>query len=316
MIQSQQDDKQADAPDEGWFDSMDAPNGKLPSGRGMRERILSGIYLLPALFTVMNGVLGFGAIHFATKSAQGQATMTQLAIACWLIAASMVCDMLDGRVARMTRKTSDFGGQLDSLCDAISFGVAPAIILHRTVTHALRTQTLLAIPEGMETSLERVAWCVAAIYVACAVLRLARFNVENEPDESSHMRFVGLPTPAAAGAVAAPVLYFTDLTWAGWGPTTWLPLTAAIVLPVIGLTSALLMVSRVPYPHLVNKFIRSKRSFGSLVKITVLLVLVFIEPLGMLALVAVGFVVLGLLTGLLKRRREPPPEADRISEGD
>ena len=103
-----------------------------------RTRILRGIAALPSMVTLGNGIAGFAAIHFATKplpaalmdpahSAAAGAWLTQnMVLAAWLVFVAMVFDALDGRLARMTRRTSDFGGQLDSLCDAISFGVAPA----------------------------------------------------------------------------------------------------------------------------------------------------------------------------------------------
>ena len=169
----------------------DSPLESLPDARPRRfgrarRRILRSTAVLPSLFTISNGLAGFGAIHFATKAVLTlDARLENLAIAAWLLVAAMICDMLDGRVARMTRMTSDFGGQLDSLCDAISFGVAPAIMMLRAVVALLGEVSV--VPHVV--ALERTVWCVAAIYMACAVLRLARFNVENEPDESAHMDF-------------------------------------------------------------------------------------------------------------------------------
>ncbi|MFP4055056.1 MAG: CDP-alcohol phosphatidyltransferase family protein [Phycisphaerae bacterium] len=285
---------------------VDEDNASQLSENGpFRRRILRGIFLLPAFFTVMNGVFGFGAIHFATKDAQGSATLGNLAMACWLIVASMLCDMLDGRVARMTRRTTDFGAQLDSLCDAVSFGVAPAILAVRTVTMAIENSAVSWVTRwaGMELTTGRLVWCIAAIYVACAVLRLARFNVENEPDESSHMMFEGLPTPAAAAAVIGMVLLMVHAHGRGWGTDSWLLPATTIVLPLLTLCAGLLMVSRVTYPHLVNQLLRSKRPFNFLVKLTIVAVLMLLEPMLMLAGAAVGFVMLGVVRAVFYRHR-------------
>ena len=165
-----------------------------------RFTLMQSTAVLPSFVTVLNGLAGLGAIHFATMAKYGQfdsGHMGNLQTAAWLIALAMIFDMLDGRLARMTRRTSDFGAQLDSLCDAISFGVAPAILMVHMTIPALREMGAL----GHDWHLDRVVWLVASVYVACAVLRLARFNVETEADESAHMFFRGLPTPgAAAGA--------------------------------------------------------------------------------------------------------------------
>src|SRR5690606_5984044 len=106
-----------------------------------------------------------------------------------LIFLAMLFDTFDGQVARMTRTTSDFGGQLDSLCDVVSFGVAPAFLLVKMVP--------------LFTSVHREAvWSIAALFTCCAALRLARFNVETD-ESDDHGTFAGLPTPAAASIIAS-----------------------------------------------------------------------------------------------------------------
>src|SRR5215472_8842607 len=119
-----------------------------------------------------------------------------------LILAAMVFDALDGYAARLSKTASDFGGQLDSLCDAISFGAAPAFLL-------------LRLGLDWEKPLVRQAVAmIAALYVVCAVLRLARFNLENSPDAASHKRFKGLPSPAAAGCVVSLAI-LRSASWSG-----------------------------------------------------------------------------------------------------
>jgi CDP-diacylglycerol--serine O-phosphatidyltransferase len=275
-----------------------------------RRRILRSTALLPALFTVSNGLCGFAAIHFATKDAVGAAQMMNLWVAGWLIVAAMVCDLLDGRLARMTRKTSDFGGQLDSLSDAISFGVAPAVLMVRTVFYVLREQATYV-------ALERVILCVAGVYVACAILRLARFNVENEPDEASHMRFTGLPTPGAAGGLTSLVLLFAYYhDHYKWFAGSWLFYSLSIVLPVLALACALLMVSRVDYPHLINQYIRGKRPFAYLVKLVVTALAVMLLPMETAAAVIVAYILWGPLraaVSALRGRGKSSPQGPRAA---
>ena len=268
-----------------------------------RRRILQSTAVLPGLVTILNGLAGFAAIHFATKDALGSAGAPNMTIAAWLIFTAMAFDMLDGRLARMTRRTSDFGGQLDSLCDVISFGAAPAVLMLRLVVTVLRGQVekIASIPPQLAAeSVERAVWCVAAIYLACAALRLARFNVENEPDESSHMDFRGLPSPAAAAVVAALVLLFEHLaTLQGpQGASTWMLAGVGLCLPVATLAVALLMVSRFRYPHVVNQYIRGRRPFSYLVKAVVVLIAMFFEPYLTIATVVLVFALSGPIGAL------------------
>jgi CDP-diacylglycerol--serine O-phosphatidyltransferase len=271
-------------------------------GRRLRRRILRSTALLPAMFTVSNGLLGFGAIHFATKVGLGAAptpgTMFDLSLGAWLLFGAMFCDMIDGRLARMTRRTSDFGAQLDSLSDMISFGVAPAILMLRTVIIAMRTVTV-------NTSVERVVWCISAVYVACAALRLARFNVENVPDESAHMSFSGLPSPGAAAAVAASVLLLCH--YPEWLTQSWWYWTTSFALPALTLAAALLMVSRIRYPHLVNQYIRGKRPFNYLVWLVLMVLAGFFEPFIALAMGAVAYALSGPVRWLVSLTRPKPP---------
>ena len=284
-----------------------------PRRAGARQRMLRSTAVLPGLVTILNGLAGFGAIHFATKDALGApGALGNLRFAAWLIFAAMVCDMLDGRLARMTRRTSDFGGQLDSLCDAISFGAAPAMLMMRTVVVALREGMIGFVPSV--PSVERLVWCIAAVYMACAVLRLARFNVENDPDESAHMDFRGLPTPGAATVVASFVLLLEHLVniEAGWLGSPWLkgwlattPALAAVgvALPAVTLAAALLMVSRFQYAHLVNKYIRGKRPFGYLVKLVILLLVGLLEPFVVTAAAATAYALSGPVGAVWRRGR-------------
>ena len=158
--------------------------------RRVRRQRLKYVTILPSLVTILNGVCGFTAIALAGKG--------EFAKAGYMILLAMIADMLDGRLARMSKSTSSFGGQLDSLCDVISFGVAPAFLMLKVLEYKLAGFAEFNLTT-IESFLQRFIWLAAAAYISCAAIRLARFNVENEEDESAHMSFIGLPTPAAAG---------------------------------------------------------------------------------------------------------------------
>lgn len=278
-----------------------------------KRRILRTTAALPALFTLGNVLAGFASIHFSTKDALGQATLGHLNLACLLILVAMVCDMLDGRVARLTRKTSEFGAQLDSLADIVSFGTAPAMLMLRTVIMVLHGQVdrLTLLPDSM--GLERSIWCVAGVYLACAALRLARFNVETDESESSHMVFRGLPSPGAAAAVTTLVLLFAHLAGIerGWRAQPWLLGTVSVTLVAVTLAAALLMVSNFPYPHLVNRYVRGRKPFGFLVRLVLVALAVLLEPF----VAAAGFALVYLLWGPVAalRRGRPGVTSERPS---
>jgi CDP-diacylglycerol--serine O-phosphatidyltransferase len=190
-----------------------------------------------------------------------------------LILLAMLFDAIDGQVARITRGVSDFGAQLDSLCDLVSFGLAPAILLVKMC------------PQFTNLHSEAI-WSIAALYACCAAMRLARFNVESDSDDD-HTMFAGLPTPAAAAAIASFAILSYSLrneravTIENFDTYDW---WMQRLLPLFSIIIALLMVSRVPYPHPLTQFIRGHRSFAQLVAIVfslmaLLTVRVFAVPL-------------------------------------
>jgi len=288
-----------------------------------KRRLLVTISILPSMFTLSNGLLGFAAIHLATRTAiNGEPAL--LGVAAWLLFAAMVCDMIDGRLARFARKTSDFGAQLDSMCDVISFGIAPPILMIRTVMGAVHGQ-VSKVPllwRFSDVGVERVLWIIGAVYVAGAAMRLARFNVENEPDESAHMSFRGLPSPGAAAAVGTLVLLFDHLmhlnegSWTGPWPALIVPETAlwvaaiiSLTLPLMTLAAGLLMVSNFRYHHVVNQYIRGRKPFGYLVKLLLLLAAALIEPFLTMAAAATTYALWSPITAILRRARGPGPAA-------
>jgi CDP-diacylglycerol--serine O-phosphatidyltransferase len=186
----------------------------------------------------------------------------------FLIFIAMLFDALDGHVARLSRTSSDFGAELDSLCDVISFGVAPGFLLVKMC------------PRFAFLHREAV-WTIAASFAACAALRLARFNVETS-DEDDHLHFSGLPSPAAAGSIAGfAIIFYTLMGKSGLTPPPFAETIYAVlqtVLPFYAILVALLMVSRIPYPHVVNQVFRGERSFSHLVKLVFAVVAVMIVP--------------------------------------
>jgi len=236
--------------------------------RRVRRQRLKYITILPSLITLLNGICGFAAIGFASKGFSAgvdnfsfhKLELPYFAIAGYMIFFAMIADMLDGRVARMSHTTSSFGGQLDSLCDIVSFGVAPAFLMLKILDYKL---TVLVAPTPVFSDfLGRFIWLAATIYIACAAIRLARFNVENEEDETEHMSFVGLPVPGAAGVLASLVVFYEDmLPSLGTGSAVYNIGEIMILysLPFVAIGAALLMISRIPYPHLINQYFRGRK---------------------------------------------------------
>jgi len=220
------------------------------------------VTLLPSLITLLNGIFGFTAIVLASKANEPEAgRMSCFAVAGYMIVLAMFADMLDGRLARMSQSTSSFGGQLDSLCDLISFGVAPAFIMLRLVESELQLHEIFC-----GNLVHRFIWLVALVYFSCAAIRLARFNVENDENEVAHMSFVGLPSPGAAGFVISLIIFQQERV-----PDLDLFVYA---LPLATLGVAVLMVSRVRYPHIVNVYLKGKQPFGYFIRVLLFLGLV------------------------------------------
>src|SRR5688572_11329920 len=258
-----------------------------------RRAYIRSVYFLPSLATLGNAVCGFGAMYVASIAAtaiEGGAggyvfrdpwarfmAQNGFVAAAYLIFIAMVFDALDGRLARFTRHTTDFGGQLDSLADVVSFGAAPAFI----ALQLFRVEVLDPNP-GIPVALSRLNWAIGALFFSCAALRLARFNVSNEHGEQHHFSFLGLPSPGAGGAVCAWIIMQQDLRLLGSGPDGYeaarhLANACVYVLPIIVLGTGLLMISNTRYPHVVNRFLRGKRSFARLLFVVVLLLLLVVR---------------------------------------
>jgi CDP-diacylglycerol--serine O-phosphatidyltransferase len=204
---------------------------------GLRDRLIDPrspdrrprrvAYALPTLFTAGNIFLGYLSIlrsfRGAMLAASGAAGASDhFTIAAEAIGAAVFLDGLDGRIARMTNTTSDFGREMDSLADVVSFGIAPAVLAFAWGVQFVDT----SIAEGVRSHLFRAGYFIAFLFLLCGAARLARFNVQKHPipknpGHPNRKYFVGLPIPAAAGMVCAVVFSF------GGQPLAWWPLSVA-----------------------------------------------------------------------------------------
>jgi CDP-diacylglycerol--serine O-phosphatidyltransferase len=228
-----------------------------------------GLYLLPHLLTTANIYFGFFAIVNAFGGQPDRAALG--------IILAMVCDTLDGRLARLARSTSRFGVEYDSIADTVSFGVAPA---------------MLAFSAGNLEVLGRTGWVMPFLFTVCAALRLARFNVS---PSRYRARFEGLPSPAAAGAVASTQWFASFLRASGLDFDVPESLIAA-GMAILGL----LMVS--PRPYRSFKELDLRHSYGTLVVVVIALAVVIQEPSVSLFLIGVVYALSGPIEWLWRRR--------------
>jgi CDP-diacylglycerol--serine O-phosphatidyltransferase len=211
------------------------------------------VTILPAMLTLGNAALGFTAVATVVDAAYSFSSNAplyheKLKIAIFCIFGAMVCDALDGAVARMVRGATEFGGYLDSLADIVSFGIAPALIVKAIIK--LDFQLFQGINWDPWS---KITWLVTGMFCLGAILRLARFNAENAPDAESHQYFEGLPTPPAAGLlISLALLYIIDSSMKN--VMFW---TMIIAGPFLGV----MMVSRVRYIHLINKVLLGEHTF-------------------------------------------------------
>ena len=248
-----------------------------------KESMRRGIYILPNLVTAASLFAGFYSMVATLNGNYSTAAV-------WIFI-SAVCDGLDGKVARMTGTTSKFGVEFDSLADLVAFGVTPAFLMY---AWALR-------PFG------RLGWVAAFLFLVCAALRLARFNVQVDTVESK--RFVGLPTPASACMVASTVLLFYHFNW----PSSFKKLA---ILGLIYLL-AFLMVSNFRYNSFKDPAFIKRQPFGFLLLAVVLLIVIAAEPVIMTFSVLLLYILSGpidyVVTWPRRRRLEKAVHKGRES---
>jgi len=298
--------------------TKDNADGNERAPRQRKVRALPPVSTIPTLFTLANLVCGFAAIHYASKPI-GTTTIfdwSTLTVAGILVFVGMFFDSIDGAVARLTKSMSDVGAMLDSLSDIVTFGVAPALMMLRLVSHYYygpeESQASIIGPEAGDF-FSKIIWGIAAVYLCCTALRLARFMVET-PSASveDHRLFSGLPTPGAAGAIASLIVLQQHLLFTTSETSTTqaiLANTFALGIPFVTLLCAFAMISRLPYAHFVNRYLAPKQDFTWLAKIIIPLVFASLWPQITLA---VGFTMYAL-TGplaLIKKKRVSPPQVE------
>lgn len=232
--------------------------------RGKKER--KGIYVIPNLFTSASL---FGGFYAVIASIQGRFEAAAIAIVI-----SCVFDGLDGRIARITRTTSLFGKEYDSLSDLVAFGVAPGI---------------LAFEWALE-SFGRLGWLAAFMYVICGALRLARFNVQKNSLDANY--FKGLPIPAAACFIASLILFTSALEG--------IEKNKSLLIIVMIYTLSFLMVSSVDYLNFKKFDIRNQKPFNMLVSIILVLLVIAYRPKIMLFFIILLYVLSGPVITLFR----------------
>jgi CDP-diacylglycerol--serine O-phosphatidyltransferase len=226
-----------------------------------RYRFRRGVYLLPSLLTMGNMFCGYACVVYAMRG--------EYATAAPFIGFAVVLDMLDGRIARLTGTTSEFGVEFDSMADIISFGMAPAI---------------LSFQWGL-SALGRLGWAAGFLFVAAAAMRLARFNIQSAGGGDKRY-FVGMPSPAAAAIPAATVFAYP---WGLYDYREALPALAMVLVP------AVLMVSTIRFRSFKTLDSRTRRPYTVLIFVAAAIVLVATHPQSMLVVVAYGYLASGFI---------------------
>ena len=212
------------------------------------------IYFLPNLMTAGNLFCGFLALTKIVEADPASDNFIHVIhTALFLILLACIFDLLDGRVARMGGSESPFGREFDSLADIVSFGAAPAFLVHRIVL------------AGVFVEYPQLGWFIASVYLICGAFRLARFNcLAAMSGGGGGKEFLGFPIPAAAGLVASLTLLLLWIEEKGFSESKW-----RYLLPVIMLFLSAMMVSEVKYPSFKSLDFRAKRSFAKMLIIVI-----------------------------------------------
>jgi CDP-diacylglycerol--serine O-phosphatidyltransferase len=257
------------------------------------------------MLTLGNLACGVASIIYSADAisiaATGAAPMAKLFTAALLLFIAMVFDALDGKVARMTGTASQFGAELDSLADLVTFGCAPAILVWRATAHMASGDVMVDSDAG-----RKVLFGICILYAACTALRLARFNVDTDTSEDSHRWFRGLPSPAAAAFVATTFFLYEYLLEAFRdAPETIETINSifTILLPAACGVGAALMVSNMPYVHVVTQFFGGRRPMVHLLRILGLIFVVFIWTQPAIAAAVYIYVLSGPIIWALRWRR-------------
>lgn len=280
---------------------------KNPERRGLRK----GLYLIPSVFTAANIGMGFYAVMAAVRGFQfvGYGTERDLVKAAFYldnaakaIGWAVLFDMLDGRIARMTKTTTEIGVQLDSIADVVTFGLAPAVLAYVWGYGA-------SLQEGSD--LHNLAWFLSFMYLMCGGFRLARFNVQSSRPrilaegtiKMDKKSFVGLPIPVAGGLIAA-IIHFTPVPLVYYGSER-ARIYSLLLMALVGFLSVL-MVSTLRFPAFKTVGTRS-RSMRTIILAVALGMLIFLYSRHVLLILVIVYILHGLLSrvfGMFHRRPE------------
>jgi CDP-diacylglycerol--serine O-phosphatidyltransferase len=268
------------------------------------RRMRKGMYILPSVFTTLNIAAGYYAILQVTHGSLAEAWHFDNAAKA--IGFAVLFDGLDGRIARMTHTSSDFGRELDSLADVITFGVAPALLAWMW---GFRLLSALLSSTDTVNKLVQLGAIASFLFLVAGASRLARFNIAVNPQPSNPGRpgkkyFVGMPIPAGAGVVAA-VVHFS----AGEPITSWF---TAILWLVAMIVVSFLMVSRWRFYSFKDIDLRSRQPFRLIIIFAMLFAAIWFYSRQVLFIIALLYMCSGIfwrLQWIFRRRRNPPPPA-------
>ncbi|MFA7229966.1 MAG: CDP-alcohol phosphatidyltransferase family protein [Victivallaceae bacterium] len=239
---------------------------------------------VPNALTLCNSLCGFAAILYTLRVYDSRlGNMEVFAISAWIILCAMVFDALDGFAARIFNAASMHGLQMDSLADMVTFGVAPAVIV-AIMTHCLKV---------MNQWQNLMVYGFCAIYLGCAALRLATYNVHAILEKKSGDRFTGLPSPGAAAAICSIVIFYRYYS----GPIAHL----AFVLPVYAAVLGLLMVSNIPYQHMGKWIFSVKRNKKRMVVFLLILLAVIVFKIAAIAALINIYIFSGPIMAIINK---------------
>jgi len=250
-----------------------------------------GIYILPTLFTIGTIFCGFYAVINAMK---GEFDLAALALGF-----AVVCDGMDGRIARLTNSTSEFGVQMDSLADVITFGLAPAVL-----AYVWGSKSIAPTFPPVAKHVQQIGWIVSFAFVICGAMRLARFNIHSTRPQppnaqpTSKKDFVGMPIPAGAGLIAA-IIHFDPAPIAHWSVgTLWNILVGFL---------SFLMISTIRYPSFKHIDLKSRKSHLNFYLLAVMMALIYLYSQVVLLIIATGYASSGFVIKiyqLIKHRND------------
>ncbi|MFP6737867.1 MAG: CDP-alcohol phosphatidyltransferase family protein [Planctomycetota bacterium] len=253
--------------------------------------------LFANLLTIGNGVCGFAALVELSKVVEPlsaellESNTRHQMVAGYLVLLGMLFDAFDGKVARMVKGSTELGAQLDSLCDLVTFGVVPAFMI-------------VQMNLGGDPRWVHMVWFLSLAYFLGALLRLARFNVENSPEEEAHLCFKGLPSPAAAGCVASLVIFQAYVLQARQAEFIWfrqlgvledmqeLAGSITYIMPFLAIFLGFTMVSsRLKFEHIGSRIFAAAHSWEFFVSLIFAAVLLAVVPEVFLPIAFVGYLI-------------------------